>query len=195
MKNINESLVKVNALLENAIANKKNEHYKSHYADLAAVREATVKILADHDLFITHDMVKKESGYFCVTRLIHAAGESLQVEIPLFFDKQDMQAIGKALTYAKRQGICMLLNLAHEKDDDGEDLRKQHEDKRKLDNLDERLTPDVSKHIAGEINRLGMREAYSAIFGEKKPGEWTRRDLKALNELIKEGEKKQKVGE
>lgn len=190
------ALAKVSAFIENAVANKRNDHYKSYYADLPSIREAVVKPLADHGLFIMHELINTDGKWFCKTSVVHTSGQSISTLVPLLFDKQDMQSVGKACTYAKKVGITLLLNISHEKDDDGEDLRKQHEkfqsEKRLEADLNEFLTKDKQTYFASEITRLNMKETYSALFGNRKPETWTRKDLKALNELLIVGEKKLK---
>lgn len=194
--NIYQALAQANAVIENAVANKRNEHYKSYYADLPSIREAVVKPLAENGLFIMHELVTVENKQYCKTSVVHITGESISTLVPLLFDKQDMQSVGKACTYAKKVGITLLLNISHEKDDDGEELRKQHEkhkaEKSVEDDLNEPLSKDRQTYFASEITRLNMKEAYSALFGNRKPETWIRRDLKALNELILVGEKKLK---
>lgn len=186
--NIYSALAAVAAVIENAVSNKKNDHFKNHYADLASVREAVTKPLAEQGLFIMHEMAFLEGKPYCKTMVVHTSGESIHTLIPLLFDKQDMQSIGKALTYAKRQGICMLLNLAHEKDDDGEELRKQHdqalEKKRIEDDLNAPLPRERQEFFATEISRLNAKEAYFNVFGDRKPGSWLKKDVKELNTII-----------
>jgi hypothetical protein len=188
--NIYSALAACAAVIENAVSNKKNEHFKNHYADLAAVREAVTKPLAEQGLFIMHEMAFVESKPYCKSMVVHTSGESIHTLIPLLFDKQDMQSIGKALTYAKRQGICMLLNLAHEKDDDGEELRKQHDEKKRMEeDLNSVLPRDRQEFYAQEISRLSAKDAYAAVFGDRKPSSWLKKDIKDLNVIIMNAKK------
>jgi hypothetical protein len=137
-----------------------------------------------------HEMAFVESKPYCKSMVVHTSGESIHTLIPLLFDKQDMQSIGKALTYAKRQGICMLLNLAHEKDDDGEELRKQHDEKKRMEeDLNSALPRDRQEFYAQEISRLSAKDAYAAVFGDRKPSSWLKKDIKDLNVIIMNAKK------
>lgn len=57
------------------------------------------------------------------TTLMHESGESLSADAPLFLgDRQTMQALGSALTYARRQGWSAVLGISTEADDDGDSV-------------------------------------------------------------------------
>jgi len=52
------------------------------------------------------------------TVFIHESGETLECTIPLFLGKRDMQGLGSAITYARRQGLMAMSGVAPD-DDDG----------------------------------------------------------------------------
>jgi hypothetical protein len=54
-----------------------------------------------------------------VTCLLHESGESLESLYPLG-EKSDAQAMGSALTYAKRYALSALIGIVTEDDDDGQ---------------------------------------------------------------------------
>ena len=51
----------------------KNPHFKSRYADLRAVDEASRAVLAEHDLFVTQGVVEGLGGLAMQTPIMHAA--------------------------------------------------------------------------------------------------------------------------
>ena len=53
-----------------------------------------------------------------MTSLIHVSGEKFQSVVYLVLDRQNMQGLGSAITYARRYGLLGLVGLAPE-DDDG----------------------------------------------------------------------------
>lgn len=99
--------------------------YKYKYADLAdvfaSVREAHVK----HQLAISQDV----DGDHVVSTLYHSSGQSISAHVPLTLTgKPGPQAFGSALTYARRYGICALLGIVADEDDDGKIAQKHSED-------------------------------------------------------------------
>jgi hypothetical protein len=66
-----------------------------------------------------HMMVRDEQGAVMRTMLVHGASEtSVSCDVPLIINKQDMQGMKSATTYAKRIGLESLTGIAPE-DDDG----------------------------------------------------------------------------
>tara|TARA_X000001382_G_scaffold82702_1_gene58430 strand:+ start:1483 stop:1959 length:477 start_codon:yes stop_codon:yes gene_type:complete len=98
----------------------KNPHFGSHYATLDNVIEAVTSPLDDAGFFLTHRTFGNEHGMFVQTSIIYEEDRNLvlSTDIPIVLHKQDMQALGGAITYARRYGILSLLNLPTE-DDDG----------------------------------------------------------------------------
>jgi len=52
------------------------------------------------------------------TRLQHVSGEFIESEIELLVDKNNMQGLGSAITYARRYSLAAMLNIS-QADDDG----------------------------------------------------------------------------
>lgn len=105
--------------LKNAPLNKTNPHFKSKYADLAGIRDATAPILAEHGLSISQfTTVDGETLVLC-TRLLHESGQWMQGEYPLPMVLDKPQSMGSALTYARRYAWSAACGIAAEDDDDG----------------------------------------------------------------------------
>jgi len=66
-----------------------------------------------------HMMARDEQGAVMRTMLVHGASEtSVSCDVPLIINKNDMQGMKSATTYAKRIGLESLTGIAPE-DDDG----------------------------------------------------------------------------
>lgn len=99
--------------------NKVNPHFKSKYADFAAVRDSVVPIFTKHGLAILQVPSVDEFTGFCLeTRLMHESGEVLVWNYPLPGDVNKPQAQGSAISYAKRYTMSSLAAIASEEDDD-----------------------------------------------------------------------------
>ena len=114
-----ENLMKVRKEIQPIKRDGKNPHFKSNYATLDNVIETVTDPLDKYGFFLTHHTFGNEHGMFVRTHILHKTGEMIvSTDIPIVLHKQDMQALGGAITYARRYGILSLLNLPTE-DDDG----------------------------------------------------------------------------
>jgi len=121
-KNLAAALAKAQAECQNVVMNKTNPHFRSKYADLAAVRDAIIPVFSKHGLSIiqapTMDF-SGFSGFSLETRLMHTSGEQMIWNFPLPSDVSKMQSIGSAISYARRYTLSAIAGVASEEDDDG----------------------------------------------------------------------------
>lgn len=113
------SLAKAQGEMKNAAINKENPYFNSRYADLAAIRDATIPSLSKHGLCLYHMVMQQGETWVVRAVLKHGeSGESIISDFPLpaAFDKP--QAIGSAITYGKRYTWAALCGIAAEEDDD-----------------------------------------------------------------------------
>jgi len=105
--------------IEAATKSAANPHFKSKYADLTSVIEAIKPALIKHGLFFTQRPAPSDNGITIETVLHHAGGETLTLG-SLFVpaNKNDAQAFGSALTYARRYALVTAFGVPVE-DDDG----------------------------------------------------------------------------
>ncbi len=98
---------------------KVNPHYNSKYASLPATQEVVRAPMAENGLAIIHLVTRDENGPQLVSMLTHSSGQWIRANMRLLLDKQNMQGLGSAITYGKRQAVQALLNIAGDEDDDG----------------------------------------------------------------------------
>lgn len=117
------------------VKGRENPHFKSRYADLAAVLDVIRAPLAEHALCYVQGEVLDDAGrpVRLVTRLMHASGQWVETDYPISVTDSRggsaAQAVGSALTYARRYSLQALLGLAAE-DDDGEAAHGRGRDRR-----------------------------------------------------------------
>lgn len=117
-KNIAAALAAAQAQMGKALKSANNTHFKSKYADLSSVVDATMPALNANGIAVIQPMQDSETGRVVMTKFIHTSGEVLECAIPLIVAKNDMQGMGSAITYARRYGLMSLAGIAPE-DDDG----------------------------------------------------------------------------
>lgn len=117
---ISQALLKAQRKMGNAVKDAKNPYYKSSYADLNSVREASHPALNEEGISVLQPMVQKDGRSYVRTLLLHESGEWLASDTEVVASKaNDPQAQGSAISYARRYGLQSFLSLGAE-DDDGE---------------------------------------------------------------------------
>lgn len=104
--------------LKPAVKDATNPHFKSKYADLAAIMDAS-RAYARHGVAVWQDATAGDGAVLVRTRLAHSSGQWIEVgpfSVPV--GKLDAHGVGSATTYAKRYALASALGIAAEEDDD-----------------------------------------------------------------------------
>lgn len=115
------ALLKAQRAMGGATKGAANPFFKSRYADYGAVLEACKDPLNDNGIVILqpHDLVEVNGKSYVETVLLHESGEFIASRTEVVCAKSnDPQALGSAITYARRFGLESLVALPRE-DDDG----------------------------------------------------------------------------
>lgn len=117
---ISPALIKAQGQIGTVSLNKTNPHFRSKYADLSAIREACRKPLADNDLALIQAPATVEGKVTLTTMLLHTSGQWLKSCLELKPERAETpQAVGSAITYARRYTMAALLGIVADEDDDG----------------------------------------------------------------------------
>lgn len=120
MSKIAPALVLALSKIEGAAKTGNNDHFRSKYATLEAVIEASRDTLAEHELAIIQLPGALNNGVLTLeTILLHSSGEYIAGDFGIALGKTDPQGVGSALTYARRYAQMAALNMPAV-DDDGE---------------------------------------------------------------------------
>ena len=118
-KNIYAALAAAQAGMGTVVKGAVNPAFKSKYADLADVVAVVVPALSDQGIAMYHAMMRDDHGLIMRTTLAHGLSETfIHCDVPLIVDRNNMQGMKSATTYAKRIGVESLTGIAPE-DDDG----------------------------------------------------------------------------
>lgn len=119
IQDIAAALNKAQQAMKPAAKDADNPHFKSKYADLAAIIAAVQGPFTEHGIAWMQDVTRDDQGINVSTRLLHTSGQWIEfgpLSIPL--DKHNAHGVGSATTYAKRYSLAAAAGLATE-DDDG----------------------------------------------------------------------------
>jgi hypothetical protein len=115
-----KALCKAQSIIQNAKKDSQNPFYKSNYADLSSVWEVARKPLTDNGLSVSQLPGGCDGNKIKVrTILMHTSGEWLCSEFEMPFLKADPQAVGSAITYARRYALAAIVGIVADDDDDG----------------------------------------------------------------------------
>ena len=149
-KNIHVALAAAQAEMGGVKKGSVNPAFKSKYADLADVVQAVSGALNSQGIAFYHVPATVDGSHVMRTVLAHgASGTTIECDVPLIINKNDMQGYKSASTYAKRIGLESLTGVAPE-DDDGNAAAKAAP----------RYTPraDVAPPDAGGMSNKEIRD-------------------------------------
>ena len=124
-----------------------NPFFKSKYADLNSVVDAVRQPFHDNGLSYSQSPVFKDGFVGVQTILMHTSGEWIESELLLPMTKQDPQAAGSAITYARRYALQAIAGIPSE-DDDGHAASQSgngHAQPRQLTDIDKQWIAAVKK--------------------------------------------------
>lgn len=138
------ALLKAQSSMGNAVKDSKNPFFKSSYADLNSVREASHPQLNANDIMVLQPMIQKDSKNYVRTLLVHSSGEYIGSDTEITVAKvNDPQAMGSAITYARRYGLQALVSLGAEDDDGNKAMGFKSPGQKEYKELKENLKVDV----------------------------------------------------
>ena len=118
-KNVYVALAAAQADMGPLIKGNVNPAFKAKYADLADLTAAVREPLTKHGLAFFHKMIVVAERDVMRTVLAHGESDTtIECDVPLIVDRQSMQGMKSATTYAKRIGLESVTGIAPE-DDDG----------------------------------------------------------------------------
>ena len=118
IKEIAAALNKAQAEMSGAKKGANNPFFKSKYADLNSVVDAVRQPFCDNGLSYSQFPLMEDGRVGVETILMHESGEWMSNKLMLPVVKQDPQAAGSAITYARRYALLAIAGIPAE-DDDG----------------------------------------------------------------------------
>ena len=122
IKDLAAALAKAQAEMTTAALNRQNPFFKSRYADLMSVVNASRPSLAKNGLSVLQDIITYEEGQTVLhTILLHTSGQYIESRMRIVPPKNDVQSMSSYTTYLKRLSYSSLIGVVTgDEDDDGE---------------------------------------------------------------------------
>lgn len=118
---IKESIFKIQKVVSTVHKDGSNPHHSSKYATLEMVLDVLNPQLLENNLILTQFTKHVDYGWVLVTEVSSSDGKDVwSTETPLLGledSKNKMQALGSAITYARRYSLMSLFKLAPTDDD------------------------------------------------------------------------------
>lgn len=115
---ISEALAKAQGQMQGALEDSKNPFFKSDYADLTSVWKACRKPLSENGLAVFQSLIYENGVQFVITTISHSSGQWFKSMMHVKPNKDDMQALGAAITYARRFSLNALIGMYPKGEDD-----------------------------------------------------------------------------
>lgn len=149
------SLSEAQAKIGGAVKDAQNPFFKSHYADLGSVMSVCKGPLLEHGISVLQLVGSDDNGGYLETVLLHKSGEFISDRMKLVCAKpNDPQAMGSAISYARRYALQSALFIPAV-DDDAEHAMKP--------------TRELQKQDSEIEARQDRRERESATVGHEEP--------------------------
>lgn len=117
---LSEALAKAQGEMKPASFDAQNPHFRSKYATLASIMDACRGALSQNQIAVVQGTSVIEDRVIVTTMLVHASGEYISDQLSMNIIKDSPQAIGSAITYARRYSLASLVGVVSDEDDDAE---------------------------------------------------------------------------
>lgn len=163
LKNLAKALAKFQADIKDPARDKDNPYFKSKYVALDGLLDAVRPVLAANGLSFIQSPVSNGQDMGVATLLMHDSGEWIESDpFMLHAVKNDPQAGGSAITYARRYSLSAVLGVAWDDDDDANMAKKGHQIRSNAQNA-------PAKGNYTKAGRQAEKTASSSSQTQKKP--------------------------
>lgn len=163
LKNLAKALAKFQADIKDPARDKDNPYFKSKYVALDGLLDAVRPVLATNGLSFIQSPVSNGQDMGVTTLLMHDSGEWIESDpFMLHAVKNDPQAGGSAITYARRYSLSAVLGVAWDDDDDANMATKGHQSRSNAQNA-------PTKGNCTKAGRQAEKNASSSSQTQKKP--------------------------
>ena len=196
IKELAAALAVAQGNIDNVKKDRINPHFKSNYATLGSVWDTIRDELSKNGLAVVQLPTSAPAGSVgLLTRLIHKSGQSLE---EVFYmpvaQANNPQAVGSALTYARRYALMALVGIAPE-DDDGNAAKTAPKAKSDAPSQEfdwAKASEDMLVVAKKEKDASNVRGMFAKVRNSPMPEPGKMQLLTSLETIIRDLEKKDK---
>jgi hypothetical protein len=125
LTNLHAALCAAQAEMGSAQEGGYNPHFRSSFATLTDLINASRPALTKNGLAVTQYPESDGESTYLITMLLHSSGESIESRVKMVLDKpSDVQSFGKTMTYLKRYVYAAIvgITISDAEDDDGNSI-------------------------------------------------------------------------
>lgn len=125
------------------VKSKSGAEFSYKYSTLDDIWSACRKPLSDNGLSVIQIPTNDEAGFFLETIIAHSSGEWISgiLRLPIVADRMsELQAMGSAITYARRYMLGAMVGVATGDDDDGQQAAKSEHGRKMEDKKEKGMT-------------------------------------------------------
>ena len=160
MTNLHAALCAAQAEMGSAQEGGYNPHFRSSFATLTDLINASRPALTKNGLAVTQYPESDGESTYLITMLLHSSGESIESRVKMVLDKpSDVQSFGKTMTYLKRYVYAAMvgITISDAEDDDGNSISVREDPSRPAGNPYQSITGSGSDYISAK--QLAMLKA------------------------------------
>jgi hypothetical protein len=161
--------------------NGKEYSYDFKYATLDHILDVIREPMKDTGLSVIQGVSADEGGLSITTRLMHKSGQWMESTMPIYLgpDKSP-QAVGSAITYAKRYSLTAMLGIVADEDDDGNAAEGNQMDVQGRKSPTQKAAPKqkadadpehvrMAKGLLAKLQQCGAAAETDALWDESQP--------------------------
>ena len=181
---ITKALCKAKLSFKPILKTSTNPFFKSKYAPLENVFDATNKALSDNGIVLTQFDEYRDGRVAVTTMLSHVSGEWVRGTTELTPVKGTPQDYGSAFTYARRYSAESILGVATEDDDDGNEASKPQE--KKEEKKTQKVATRTFTELEKEMNNLTSMQGLTYWWKQNADKFASEEDASKLTAIAKE---------
>ncbi|MBW2998673.1 ERF family protein [Candidatus Woesearchaeota archaeon] len=139
-----------------------NPHFNSKYSTLSNVFDTIKKFVSKHDLVTLQQIIIENDKSFLCTKLVHApSGQWISSMMRLTPERNSLQGLGSAISYARRYSLVTILGLSTS-DDDGNEATKEEEQAQRAKKIQQEKQQKLTQQKIETV--LLEKGEYNALF-------------------------------
>jgi len=182
IEHLSTALAAAQGALKNPPKNKINPHFKSRYVDLSDGLDAIRECYAKHGLAFVQGTSVMDGIIILNTRIVHKSGQWLESDYPVGGLGRP-QAMGSAMTYARRYSLFGLVGVAGEDDDDGNAAQAADATPVKAKAAPKQMEPGMQPKDSEEFFKIA-KEAMDGSRTLEELSQWSVKNAKSLEMMI-----------